>query len=246
MTSLFGNEIPQSKRDFELGELKLALEIAEKRAFQSDANLRVISENLDKCRSDYSNAYLELAAIREKIAFIKLRAANILVNREDIDAEQAVMRLIADLNGLKFIHAKIIRELTKFRQQMNAVLDVLDADDTVLGSKLNLSLDSIFRSLSEAGGFYFGDSPFGATDADINDTRVVAVNGDIGVVVLNVGRQHGVRPGTTWAIEGPDRRSPEIKIIEVRHRLCAGHPVAGRLRDVSPGARAKQLTEIKD
>lgn len=55
----------------------------------------------------------------------------------------------------------------------------------------------------------------------LHDARIVSVKKDFGVVVLNVGREHGVRIGMPFEVRRVDRPIGSVLVVDVRDNICA-------------------------
>jgi cell shape-determining protein MreC len=54
----------------------------------------------------------------------------------------------------------------------------------------------------------------------LESARVLEVNPNLRLVVLNVGLLHGVRVGMPFVVFRGDRVVAELKVVEVRRRIC--------------------------
>ena len=73
----------------------------------------------------------------------------------------------------------------------------------------------------------------GSEGASFRNTRILALNRDLGLVVLPVGLNHGVFNGLTMYPVGD--RSTELRIISVRPNVSGAIVVAGDINRLSSG-----------
>jgi hypothetical protein len=126
-----------------------------------------------------------------------------------------------------------------FQKYLNTVLEVLQPSDT-----LKREITGRYKSLTQAAerleNWPSQVAGRGGRMGGPLESRVVAVNDDLQVVVLDSGSDAGVRTGATARIVSGDGRTvAELRVVEVRKRLSAAEPVKGRLRDIAPGASVR-------
>ena len=59
-----------------------------------------------------------------------------------------------------------------------------------------------------------------SVSATLDAARVVAVNPELRLVVLNVGREQGARVGMPVAVLHDERVVAELRVVEVRRKIC--------------------------
>jgi hypothetical protein len=74
------------------------------------------------------------------------------------------------------------------------------------------------------------------SSAGITKCRILAVNDELQVAVLDVGFAQGVRNGLTWHA-GKDRKVL-LKVVSVRPLVSAAMLTKGSLKDIAPGMEA--------
>ena len=71
---------------------------------------------------------------------------------------------------------------------------------------------------------------------EVRSCRVLAVNDDLQVVVLDSGYAEGIRRGSHWQIARDDEVAVRLRVIDVRADISAAVVVDGRFGDVGPGS----------
>ena len=79
----------------------------------------------------------------------------------------------------------------------------------------------------------------GREDSDRLTGRILAVNDELQIVVLDRGFNDGVRQGMTWRIVSGEEVLARVKVIEVRAALSAAVVTDGKFKAVGPGAETR-------
>ena len=75
----------------------------------------------------------------------------------------------------------------------------------------------------------------GRRDLGSRNCRVLALNDDLQIVVLDSGYAAGIRRGTQWRVVRDDAVVARLRVIEVRPDISAAVITDGRLQDIGPG-----------
>ncbi len=105
-------------------------------------------------------------------------------------------------------------------------------------------LELLFLDLDEARGMTrITASP--PANVDRLESRVLTINDELGIVVLDVGQAQGIRVGTEWTVTNQGDRTTTLRIIEARPLLCAAIVTGGSLRNLAPGATARLTVDTQ-
>ena len=193
-------------------------------------------KELEAVRARFADAYLELKALRGEVADLRLKAANVLASRGEADAAATLRRLLAEQQDRRVAQEALGRDLLDFGRFLDSVLDVVaEPGHSELRKQLEGRLFLLVKQAREAAAPSAAMPLPAATAAEC---RVLATNPELGVVVLDIGRDRGAQPGLAWDVNA-GRRSVTLKLVETRPTLSAAVLVAGRLDEVRPGAMAR-------
>ena len=108
------------------------------------------------------------------------------------------------------------QELDRLRRQVSYLADALARARAEVDA-LRARADR--KDFEEAGGQGTGTAA-GAQESTVADLRLVDVNPDLGMVVINAGRRQGLRPGMRFAVTRDGRKVSEVRVIEARPNIC--------------------------
>lgn len=172
---------------------------------QRDAAIRVVQENLAIART-------ESDLFRKKWMEAQLRAQTLGVDFNDANASAGQRELIESVRALYLAQA----EEQRLAEQLRALLGAVESNRDVAAEADRTR--SLLAELSE------GKQGQGAGDATSTSTlqsaRVLDVNPMLQVVVLDVGQWQGARIGMPVAVIRNGRTIAELRVIEVRRRIC--------------------------
>ncbi len=193
---------------------------------------------LKSVRADMADAALELRKLRSQVADLRVKAANVLANQDDLEDAGTLRAQLRDMRRIHTAQKELQQEALGFHRYMNSVLDVLDQNDrSGLRKKLNGRYLLLKRKLDDAERLSRPQVAVGQARRG----RVLAVNTELGIVVLDRGRDAGARPGSVWEITA-GRKTLKARVVEARSSLSAAVLLAGDLDDINAGAAAKRVT----
>ncbi len=238
-----GADSPNAEQAARFHELEVARQTAEDRCLELNARLVRTEKELDQARKQLADALLETKRLRGDLQAIKLKAANVLVNHQDLSEARVLAQVHVNLRELGSAHQQLYRYLLDYKQSLESVLDVLDSgNNSSLRQLLQRQLELIFYQFGEA------QSIADTTAANDNGTNaltstVLNVNENLAVVVLDAGRMQGIRIGSSWQVTNNRGSKTVLRIVEARHSLSAALVVEGNLNQVTPGATAHLIIQ---
>lgn len=210
----------------EVRELRAALKVAQdtaeterKRAEDAESKRRALVESLAEAVRVSEE---QMTASRE--TELKLQALGVDVITREVDTlEQRLLKAVRDLD----ISQQEVERRTRALQNLSeSFLKVLKASGSLpanLRAEAEASLASANASL--------GESKAPASDpADLSEAKVVSIDGAIGLVVFDAGRQSGLRVGTPVTVVRGDRPLYSALIVDVRDSL-SGAVLQDRMAD---------------
>ena len=224
----------------------LDLDFQPSRADINQEELRLVveslQEQLEECRNNFVDNVLELKRLREELAIISIQAGYLAVNKEPIDTELTIINLVSNISGLKDNYDGLYRELVEFNGYLNSVIEILDESGASrYQDLLNDKLEAIFYTIKQAERFFFV-----SLKEDVNNNqagRVLSVNDELQVVILNIGQKQGAILGSIWNGIAQNNKVITLKIVEVRYLSSAALVTSGRFKHVYPGLTVRRLRD---
>ena len=232
---VLSNEVPEAELAVRLQEVEVARQAAEEHAMSLNASLIRTESELATLRKRFAESHLEAQRLREELAALNIRAANLLVNEQDLPDAHVLARFLNDAEEAQKAIGQVYKDLVTFKGYLGSVLDAVGGPERetyrqLLTEKLELVFDDLRRAEQ-----FFNPEPIADSAAPAGDLRVLTVNDELQVVVISAGRLQGVRLGQLLTIREGRARDTTLRIIETRQTLSAAMVEEGSLRQISPG-----------
>jgi len=172
---------------------------------QRETIIRLLTDNLAVART-------ESELFQKQWSEAQLRAQSLGVNFGDDGAKQVQRQLVESVRAMYLAEA----ERQRLTEQLQRLLDAVQKHGDVAGelARTKTVLAASDRpAAGQAAKSVAGEGTLGAA-------TVLDVNPDLRLVVLNVGLVHGARVGMPLIVLRGDRVAAELKIVEVRQRIC--------------------------
>jgi hypothetical protein len=225
---------PATAEPLQVQELRLAREAAEKRSTELEVALAKARQELEQLRSRYAELYLRSQERNRQIEALELQAAHLLVDRQALAGGDPAAPALHALDDVRQAQVELVSLVRAFQVYLSSALDVLEPSDamrreiTTRAAELVAGAERAFKPLSTVAGR-------GSRDLVVRSCRVLAVNDDLQVVVLDSGQDAGIRRGTHWNVVKDGTVKAQLLIIEVRADISAAVVTSGRLGDSGPG-----------
>ncbi len=197
----------------QLRDLVLENEVFRQNQEEIQAILRSLGESLA-----VANAEAEL--FRRKYADLQSRIEALgLAGAPDAGREVLEQRLLKAVSDLELARA----ETRRLSDQLLALAEAsLRYSKSAVSAEpaARLELETQLRSTNENLAVLAAPPPDQPTAAALFGGSVVAIKDDLALLVLNIGRIHGVRPGMPVKIVRDDRILARALIVDVRERVC--------------------------
>ena len=175
---------------------------------QRETIIRLLTENLAIART-------ESELFQKKWSEAQLRAQTLGVNFADDSATQAQRQLVESVRALYVAEAERQRLVEQLQRLLQAVEKQGDVAGELARTKALLATE---QSASDATGK--GSAGNKQAEGALESATVLDVNANLRVVVLNVGLLQGARVGMPLVVLHGDRVVAELKVVEVRQRIC--------------------------
>jgi hypothetical protein len=171
---------------------------------QRETIIRLLTENLAVART-------ESELFQKKWSETQLRAQALGVNFADDSAGQVQRQLVESVRALYLAEA----EHQRLVEQLQRLLDAFETHGDVAGelARTKALLAATNRAAEDKRGT-------AGTEGTLGAAKVLDVNPNLRLVVLNVGRIQGARIGMPLVVLRGDRVVAELKIVEVRQQIC--------------------------
>ena len=172
---------------------------------QRETIIRLLTGNLAVART-------ESELFQKKWSEAQLRAQALGVNFGDDGAKQVQRQLVESVRALYLAEAERQRLIDQLQRLLDAVQKHGDVAGELARTKAVLAATNR-PAAGETAKSVNGEGTLGAA-------TVLDVNANLRLVVLNVGLVHGARVGMPLVVLRGDRVAAELKIVEVRQRIC--------------------------
>ena len=194
----------------ELEELRVVLE----KLRASDADLKQRLEQREavirKLQESLAIARTESDLFQKKWMEAQLRAQTLGVNFADADATQAQRQLIESVRSLYLAEAERQRLIGQVKRLLAAVESNRDVAAEIERTKTVLAAAETQGQATTAR----------AAQSTLESAKVLEVNPKLQLVVLDVGMLQGARVGMPFVVVRGDRVVAELRVVEVRRRIC--------------------------
>jgi hypothetical protein len=170
---------------------------------QRETIIRLLTESLAIART-------ESELFQKKWSDAQLRAQTLGVNFADETTTQAQRQLVESVRALYLAEA----ERQRLIEQLQRLLDAIQKQGNVANE---LARTKVLLATSEQPTSTRAGKAAGGT---LESATALDVNLNLRVVVLNVGLLQGARVGMPLVVLRGDRVVAELKIVEVRQRIC--------------------------
>jgi len=172
---------------------------------QRETIIRLLTDNLAVART-------ESELFQKKWSEAQLRAQALGVNFGDDGTKQVQRQLVESVRALYLMEAERQRLIDQLQRLLDAVQKRGDVAGELARTKAVLAASD--RPAADQTG-----KP-AAGEGTLSAATVLDVNPNLRLVVLNVGLVHGARVGMPLVVLRGDRVVAELKIVEVRQRIC--------------------------
>ena len=176
---------------------------------QRETVIRLLTENLAVART-------ESELFQKQWREAQLRAQALGVNFADDSARQTQRQLVESVRALYL--AEVERQ--RLVEQLQRLLDAVQQQGDIAGelARTKALLAAAEKPAANEAGKTGG--AVGQAGGTLGAATVLDVNPDLRLVVLNVGLLQGARIGMPLVVLRGDRVIAELKIVDVRQRIC--------------------------
>jgi len=224
-------------------EAELARRAAEQQTVSLAAALAEAEHELAQLRQRYVALQLEARQLLDKQEQFRLQAASLLLEHDNLASGRALNETLDAIEDLRVAEAELCRAAREFDKYLDSVLEVMKPSQ-VLRQEIRGRYNTVLRAcdrLEQVPSLVAGrDGRQNGSD----ECRILAVNDDLRIIVLNAGSQDGVREGARFTVQiGDDKEAATVRVLEARVSLSAAVVEKGRFKVLAPGMAARRESE---
>ena len=166
---------------------------------------------------------------------LRLKAASVLVKVDELSETGQLRLLLRDMKQVNELQTAAYSEILRFAKYLSTLFRIVDKSGSeMLRKQLESRLFLILQQVQEVEKLRALNT---AKKAVVPGTcTVIAVNEDLKVVVIDLGRNDGIKQGMLWKDAGPTGEF-EAVIVDVRPMVAAARLVKGRLKKIKTGMK---------
>ncbi|MCK5803245.1 MAG: hypothetical protein KAI66_10450 [Lentisphaeria bacterium] len=217
-----------------LQEVKLALQTEKSRTEKLKTERQLLQRKLEALRTRYADLYLKSREKVDQKEDEHLAIAHLLEERKDISSGMALSQVIRAMEDTQKGQRQLLTAIREYEVYLDSVLDILKPSDA-----LRREVSARTAALSRMGETTLTPLPSvagrGSRKNAMRRCRVLDVNEELQIVVLDAGYDDGLRAGTRWNVLRDTKVVAQIELLEVRRRISAAMPLKGGLKAILPG-----------
>lgn len=211
---------------------KLQEEIRElnRRLDERERTIRTLTDSLTISQTESEIMHREWEAL-------KLKQEIGALNAGQVELETRLVETLRSLYTSERERQKLAERLEQLTQRLNKLLKSAEFEDPKARADLEVEIRTTRRLLDDMTGQNLAGN---RTSADLSNASVINVNTNLALVIINMGRQQGVRRGMPFVILRDDKLVGEVKVVDVRDEI-SGAVIARteRKEKILAGDRAK-------
>ena len=221
-------KVKDAELQAELIRLNDELAALKAKAAGMEAERSAALAELDLVRSGLGELLEKLQDKDQQLSALQLKFAGMLDSGGRGGSGEREVQLMGRYKALVDQGGALALRFTEFCKKVDSLTAEMGLDE-VQRAELRLTMENLSGELQK----FSVALDSGSEGASFRNTRILALNRDLGLVVLPVGLNHGVFNGLTMYPVGD--RSTELRIISVRPNVSGAIVVAGDINRLSSG-----------
>ncbi len=240
LSTLIAGQPDEGGKDKEAGIAQADADVSEPKR-----KLQETRRQLKELRESYSDLYLKHQAKLEELAQLRMQAANLLGAgaRGEESAERRQAEVLTELLEMHRQHSQLYRQVEEFGDYLQTVLAIIEPSQALRREieRHYVNLQSSVTRVENLPSIVAWRG--GAAIEGRSEARVIRVEEELQIVVLDTGAADRVRPGSVWRIDlGDDAQAPvKVRVMETRSDISAAIPVEGDLSLIAAGMTAERI-----
>ena len=187
---------------------------------------------LDLVRSGLGELLEKLHDKDQQLSALQLKFAGMLDAGGRSESGEREVQLMGRYKALVDQGGALALRFTEFCKKVDSLASAMDLDE-VQRAELRLTMENLSGELQK----FSVALDSGSEEASFRNTRILAINRDLGLVVLPVGINHGVFNGLMMYPVGDP--STALRIISVRPNVSGAIVVSGEISRLSSGQEVR-------
>jgi hypothetical protein len=225
----------------QLKEAVVARNVAEQRCAELRATLARTREDLEALRGRYAGLLVAAGQREAEMETLRIGVAELLLE-SDRGAPQGDLAATAvrALHDLHEANAALYAGVRQFADYLKGVIDALQPSVAVR-REIGNRMGRLTGLASEAERSPSLVAWRGGTEGrSRREGRVLAVNDEFQLVILDVGTADGAGLGMLWTIQGAEGRVTHVvRLVDSRLALSAAVPIEGEIESIAPGMKVQ-------
>ncbi len=217
-----------------LRESEMARQAAEQKCAELSLTLVQTERELEKQRQQYAGLLLKAKQAQDELDAMKARAAVLLLDQAKAGDGGGAAEVLAGLAVRQAEAQKLTQGVREFGRCVQMVLDTINAGEA-LRKEVQAKFAGLVRTCDRLEALPPLVAGRGGEVGVPRECRVLSVNRELGVVVLDAGSSLGMRAGSSWRVMDGEKAAVRLRVVELRPGLSAAVPVEGRLPAIAPG-----------
>lgn len=215
-----GENSSLSDLNIEFSEARMTLENAvnenrqlKNRVLLADEQIRSLSESLGIANSESEFFKRELNETRMRMEALGIDTSG--SNKSKL--EQRLLKAVNDLKIVQEEKEKLADRLVRLNEVILRFIKTATTTDPMARAEVEAEM----RAANEAVGVTPSqavEAP--AVEATLQDGVVIYHKPELGLVVINLGRVHGVQPGMPFQVWRKDQLIATVSVVDIRERIC--------------------------
>ena len=202
-----------------------------------EAALASKTKELDRVREDVSDAYQQVQKLRKQLEAIETGATLFLAKEAEDEKAATVNQLLDERRELTESLKRLKQDIDRLRPFLKAILELKkektdDELNTLIDGRLVL-LEKRLQALISAAEL---QNPTN-TNRKPGTSKVLDVNPELSAVILEGGRNNGIRVGSKWRVRTA-KSELTLQVLRVRLTRSAAIVIEGNIKDLVVGAEA--------
>jgi len=209
----------QAQTSFELQELNTTLQVAAQKIQTLETQLSAAKDKNDALAQSAAASSQESIELKDRYERLRGLLEGLGIAALETNPEKTQERLLSSLSDLRIAETsrqKLGDALMELAESSLSFAKTVQTPDTLAGDRLQKALVNAESILVAA-----ASKPTETTDktADLQNVRVVSLKNELGIAVLSVGSQDGVKPGMPFEIFREDKPIAKVLVTEVRNSV---------------------------
>lgn len=178
----------------------------------ANEQVRSLSESLGIANSESEFFKRELTELRLRMEALGIDSSG--SNKSKL--EQRLLKAVNDLKVLQEEKDKISDHLVRLSETVLRFIKSAENSD----AQTRMEVEAEMRAANEAIGIAPPQAVEAqAVDANLQEGIVIYYKQELGLVIANLGRQHGVKPGMPFQVLRGNRKIALVRVVDIREKI---------------------------